>query len=151
VEVNIETGEVRVLRIVGQHDVGRVINPLTTTSQMEGGVLQGMGLALMEDRLVDPPTGRVVTPNLEDYKIPTALDLPDIDVTPVDIIDPLSNNLGVKGVGEPPIIPPAPAIANAIYNATGLRIRDLPITPKAILDALREATPLASVNKEAAQ
>jgi CO/xanthine dehydrogenase Mo-binding subunit len=93
----------------------------------------------MESRIVDGPTGHVLNVNLEDYKIPTALDVPEIDVTAVDMVDPACNNLGAKGLGEPPIIPSAPAIANAIYNATGLRIRALPISPKMILDALREA------------
>jgi xanthine dehydrogenase YagR molybdenum-binding subunit len=139
VEVDMETGQVRLLRVTGQHDIGRVLNPLTATSQCEGGVIQGAGLAIMESRIVDGPTGHVLNVNLEDYKIPTALDVPEIDVTAVDMVDPACNNLGAKGLGEPPIIPSAPAIANAIYNATGLRIRALPISPKMILDALREA------------
>jgi xanthine dehydrogenase YagR molybdenum-binding subunit len=139
VEVDMETGQVRLLRITGQHDVGRVLNPLTASSQFEGGVIQGAGLAIMESRIVDGPTGYVLNANLEGYKIPTALDVPRIDVTAVDMVDPICNNLGAKGLGEPPIIPSAPAIANAIYNASGLRIRTLPITPKAFLDAFQDA------------
>jgi xanthine dehydrogenase YagR molybdenum-binding subunit len=139
VEVDMETGQVRLLRLTGRHDIGRVLNPLTATSQFEGGAIQGTGLAIMEGRVVDEATGHVLNANLEDYRIPTASDVPEMDLAAVDAVDPLSNNLGAKGAGEPPIIPSAPAIANAIYNATGLRIRTLPITPKAILDAVREA------------
>ncbi len=136
VEVDMDTGQLRVLQIVGKHDVGRALNPLTLSSQFEGGVLQAIGFATMEARLVDTPTGMVLNANLEDYKLPTVLDTPQIDVTAVDLADPVCNSLGAKGAGEPPIIPSAAAIANAVYHATGLRIRTLPLTPQVILEAI---------------
>lgn len=136
VTVDTETGEVRVERIVAVHDSGRVINPLTLSSQIEGGIIQGLGYALFEQRVVDRNTGVVLTDNLEGYKVPTALDIPEIVLEMVDRPDPRANNLGAKGVGEPPIIPTAAAIANAVANALGVRIYELPITRERILKAL---------------
>ncbi len=136
VTVDTETGEVRVERIVAVHDSGRVINPLTLSSQIEGGIIQGLGYALFEQRVVDRNTGIVVNDNLENYKLPTALDIPEIVFEMVDRPDPRANNLGAKGVGEPPIIPTAAAIANAVANALGVRIYELPLTREKILKAL---------------
>lgn len=136
VTVDTETGEVRVERIVAVHDSGRVINPLTLSSQIEGGIIQGLGYALFEQRVVDRNTGVVLTDNLESYKVPTALDIPEIVFEMIDRPDPRANNLGAKGVGEPPIIPTAAAIANAVANALGVRIYELPITRERILKAL---------------
>ncbi|OGP72250.1 MAG: hypothetical protein A2W09_05735 [Deltaproteobacteria bacterium RBG_16_50_11] len=136
VEVDPETGEVRVLKMVAVHDSGRVINPLTISSQIEGGVLQGLGFGLMEQRVVDQATGVVMSDDLENYKIPTLPDAPDIVTEMVDRPDLHVNNIGSKGVGEPPIIPSAPAIANAIANAMGARIKELPITKDKILKTL---------------
>jgi xanthine dehydrogenase YagR molybdenum-binding subunit len=138
VEVDIETGEIRVLNVAAVHEFGRVINPLTLSSQIEGGVIQGLGFGLLEKRTMDRNTGRSVNPNLEDYKIPTALDVPDIDWQAAGPADPIATNIGAKGAGEPPIIPPAAAIANAVFDAVGVRIYDLPITPARILEAIRE-------------
>ncbi len=137
VEVDIETGEIRVLNVAAVHEFGRVINPLTLSSQIEGGVIQGLGFGLLEKRTMDRNTGRSVNPNLEDYKIPTALDVPDIDWQAAGPADPIATNIGAKGAGEPPIIPPAAAIANAVFDAVGVRIYDLPITPARILEAIR--------------
>jgi CO/xanthine dehydrogenase Mo-binding subunit len=137
VEVDTESGEVKVLDIVTAHEFGRVINPLTLSSQIEGGVIQGLGFGLFEGRIMDRNTGKSVNPNLEDYKIPTALDIPNIDSNSIGPADPIATNIGAKGAGEPPIIPPAAAIANAVYDAIGIRIYDLPITPAKILDAIR--------------
>ena len=137
VEVDTETGKVRVLRVVGGHDVGLVINPMGAISQCDGGVIQATGYAISEGRIIDGPTGYVVNPNMLDYKMLTMLDIPAIDVQPVKTADPVSNNLGSKGLGEPPIIPTAAAIANAVYDAIGVRIRTLPLTPKTILEALQ--------------
>jgi xanthine dehydrogenase YagR molybdenum-binding subunit len=134
--VDTETGEVKVERIVAVHDSGRVINPLTLSSQIEGGIIQGLGYALYEQRVVDRVTGVVVNDNLENYKIPTALDVPEIIHEMVDRPDLRANNLGVKGVGEPPIIPTAAAIANAVADALGVRIYELPITRERVLKAL---------------
>jgi xanthine dehydrogenase YagR molybdenum-binding subunit len=136
VEVDIGTGEIRVLRLVAVHESGRVINPLTIGSQIEGGVIQGLGFALMEGRVIDRQRGTVLNANLEDYKLPTMLDILDITHEMIDQADPYANNLGAKGVGEPPIVPTAAAIANAVYNAIGVRIAELPITRAKILNAL---------------
>lgn len=137
VEVDTATGEVKVLNMTAVHEFGRVINPLTLSSQIEGGVIQGLGFGLFEGRTMDRNTGRSVNPNLEDYKIPTALDVPEIHWQAAGPADPIATNIGAKGAGEPPIIPPAAAIANAVFHAVGVRIYDLPITPARILDALR--------------
>jgi CO/xanthine dehydrogenase Mo-binding subunit len=138
VEVDIETGEVKIEKIVAVHESGRVINPLLISSQIEGGVLQGLGFGLMEERFVDRNTGVVVNDDLENYKVPTQMDLPEIVTEMIDRPDIQANNLGSKGIGEPPIIPTAPAIANAIADALGIRIRELPITREKILEALTE-------------
>jgi xanthine dehydrogenase YagR molybdenum-binding subunit len=136
VAVDLETGRVRVLRVVAVHDVGRVLNPKGLASQFYGGILQGIGLALMEDRVVDERTGLVVNANLQDYKVPTMADCPEMIVCAVDIPDTAANHIGSKGAGEPPIIPTPAAIANAIYDAVGVRVRSLPVTPRRLLDAL---------------
>jgi CO/xanthine dehydrogenase Mo-binding subunit len=133
VAVDVETGEITVERIVAVHDIGRVIAPLQARSQVEGGVLQGLGFALMEERVIDPTTGTVVNANLEDYKLPTHADCPEIVVEFVDRPDPHASTLGLKGLGEPPIVPTAPAIANAVYHATGVRVRTSPITRRRFL------------------
>jgi xanthine dehydrogenase YagR molybdenum-binding subunit len=137
VAVDTTTGRVRVERVVSVHDVGRIINPMTAESQVFGGVIQGIGFATMERQVRDGPTGRVLNANLEEYKVPTALDVPEIVVRFVDEPDPAANDLGAKGLGEPPIIGVAAAIANAVADATGVRIRELPITPARMLEAWR--------------
>ena len=139
VAVDVETGEVRVDKIVAIHDVGRVINKLGASSQVEGGIIQGVGHTLSEERIVDPSTGSILTRTLDAYKVPTIADVPEIVTELVDIPDPHLTNLGAKGLGEPPIIPTAAAIANAIRDATGADIRSLPISREEMLRALREA------------
>jgi xanthine dehydrogenase YagR molybdenum-binding subunit len=136
VEVDTETGEVTVLKIAACHDVGRVINPLQYTSQIHGGVIQGLGFAVSEDHVTDPETGSVLDVGFDTYAVPRGSMIPEIDALAVNIPDPVANNLGVKGVGEPPIIPTAAAIANAVANAIGVRITDLPITPMKVLRAI---------------
>ena len=136
VEVDTRTGEVFVEHIVAVHDIGRVINPLTATSQVEGGVAQALGFVLFEERVLDRPTGRVVNGNLESYKIPTVRDVPKITVRFIDRADVRANSIGAKGLGEPPIIPTAGAVANAVANAIGVRVRTAPITRQRVLDAL---------------
>lgn len=135
--VDIETGEIRVERVVASHDSGRILNPLTVSSQIEGGVLQGMGFGLMETRVLDA-SGATLNASLEGYHIPTIADAPKIETHMIDRADLLANNLGVKGAGEPPIIPTAAAIANAIYDAIGVRFYDAPITRDKVLDALEQ-------------
>jgi CO/xanthine dehydrogenase Mo-binding subunit len=139
VAVDVETGEVRVERIAAIHDVGRVINPLGAQSQVEGGIIQGVGHTLSEERLVDPASGRVLTQTLDAYKLPTIADVPEMVVELLDIPDEHLTNLGSKGLGEPPIVPTAAAIVNAIRDATGADVRSLPVTREEMLRALAEA------------
>jgi CO/xanthine dehydrogenase Mo-binding subunit len=139
VAVDVETGEVVVEHIYAVHDVGRVINPLGARSQIEGGIIQAMGHTFSEARLDDPRTGTVLTRTLDAYKLPTIADVPEIVCELVDKPDAHLTNLGSKGLGEPPIIPTAAAIANAIRDATGAEVTSLPITREEILQALREA------------
>jgi CO/xanthine dehydrogenase Mo-binding subunit len=139
VAVDVETGEVRVERIAAIHDVGRVINPLGASSQVEGGIIQGLGHTLSEERLLDPRTGAVLTPTLDAYKLPTIADVPEIVTELIDVPDEHLTNLGSKGLGEPPIVPTSAAIANAIRDATGADVRSLPITREEMLRALRDA------------
>ncbi len=137
VDVNVQTGQVRVRKIVAAHDIGRVINPMTATSQVYGGVLMALGFSTTEQRVLDGPTGLQLTANLEDYKVPVIGDVPEIEVLFVDQPDPEANSVGSKGLGEPPIIPAPAAIANAVADAIGVRIADLPITPDKVLRVLR--------------
>ena len=139
VAVDVGTGEVVVEKIVAIHDVGRVINPLGARSQVEGGVIQALGHTFSEARLDDPHTGTVLTKTLDAYKLPTIADVPEIVCEFVDEPDEQLTNLGSKGLGEPPIVPTAAAIANAIRDATGADVTSLPITREEILRALREA------------
>jgi CO/xanthine dehydrogenase Mo-binding subunit len=139
VAVDVETGEVRVERVAAIHDVGRIVNPLGASSQVEGGVIQGIGHTLSEERLLDPETGRVLTTSLDAYRMPTIADVPEIVCEFVDKPDEHLTNLGSKGLGEPPIVPIAAAIANAIRDATGAEVHELPITREEMLRALREA------------
>ncbi len=134
VEVDLETGQVKVLKIVAAHDVGRVINPMTLEGQVEGGVAQGVGYALLEN--IQLKEGAVQNPNFADYKMLTPLDVPEIEKVFVETIDP-EGPFGAKGVGEMPMVPTAAAIANAVYDAIGVRIRSLPITPEKVLEALK--------------
>jgi CO/xanthine dehydrogenase Mo-binding subunit len=139
VAVDVETGEVRVERVAAIHDVGRIVNPLGARSQVEGGIIQAVGYALTEQRLDDPATGIPLTRTLDAYKVPTIADVPEIVADFIDVPDEHLTNLGSKGLGEPPIIPTAAAIANAIRDATGADVHSLPITREEMLRALREA------------
>ena len=127
VAVNAITGEIRVRRLLGSFDCGRILNPKTATSQFRGGIIMGLGLALMEETQFDPRTGRVMNPSLAEYHVPVHLDVPEIDVIWTNEPDPHAP-LGAHGIGEIGITGVAAAIANAIYNAAGKRVRDLPIT-----------------------
>jgi CO/xanthine dehydrogenase Mo-binding subunit len=137
VEVDVETGEVTVVRVVASHDCGRIINPTTVDSQVVGGIIQAIGFALTEERVVDARSGVVLNANLEEYKVPTVADVPEIRHVQVDLADPEANPTGAKGIGEPPLVPTAPAIANAVFDAVGVRIRQGPITRQKLLEALR--------------
>jgi len=138
VAVDVATGEVRVERVAAIHDVGRIVNPLGASSQVEGGIIQGIGHTLSEERLLDPETGRVLTTSLDAYRMPTIADVPEILCDFVDVPDEHLTNLGSKGLGEPPIVPIAAAIANAIRDATGADVHELPISREEMLRALRE-------------
>ena len=137
VAVNTETGRVTVDRLVTVIDCGTPINPMAVEGQLEGAIQQGIGLALTENYLINKETGVVETTNFDSYKVPTALDMPKIDIHIVDKPDP-KGPFGAKGVGESGTVGVAPAIANAIYNAVGVRMRALPITPERVLAALAE-------------
>jgi xanthine dehydrogenase YagR molybdenum-binding subunit len=138
VEVDVETGEVTVLRVVASHDCGRIINPRMVESQVIGAVTQGLGFALTEERVVDSHSGVVLNANLEEYKVPTVMDVPSIVHVPVDLPDPEANHTGAKGIGEPPLVPTAPAIANAVFDAIGVRLRHAPLSRHRLLEALAE-------------
>jgi xanthine dehydrogenase YagR molybdenum-binding subunit len=139
VAVDVETGEVWVDRIAAIHDVGRVINPLGARSQVEGGIIQGIGHTLSEHRIHDPGTGQILTTGLDAYKLPTIADVPEIFCELIDEPDEHLTNLGSKGLGEPPIVPTAAAIANAIRDATGAEVHELPISREEMLRALEAA------------
>ncbi len=138
VEVNVRTGEVRVTRLLGAHDSGRVMNELTYENQVFGGMTMGLGFALTERRVLDArQTGKMVNANWHDYKLPTAADAPVAQTClAIDPHDTECNSTGAKGLGEPATIPTAAAIANAVYHATGVRVSDTPISPMRMLRLL---------------
>jgi xanthine dehydrogenase YagR molybdenum-binding subunit len=128
-----ELARLRVTRFTGVYDCGRILNPKTARSQMLGGIIMGLGMALMEETLRDPRSGAIVTNNLADYHVPVNADVPPIDIAFVDHPDLTFNGLGVRGVGEIGITGVAAAVANAVYHASGRRIRDLPIVPERLM------------------
>lgn len=142
VEVDTETGEVKVIKIVVAVDIGIAINPMAVEGQLEGAALQGIGYALTEDFVVDADSGVTITDNFVTYKIPSAADLPEIEVILIEHPS-ASGPFGAKGVGELGLIAVAPAIANAIYDATRVRITELPITPEKILKAMQATKAVA--------
>ena len=135
VHVDRETGQVRILRYIAAHDVGKAINPMMLEGQIYGGGLMGIGYALGETMVYDK--GHLKNGNFLDYKVLTAMDVPPVEAVIVET-DEQDGPFGAKGIGEPGLVPTAPALANAIYDAVGVRIKDLPITPEKILRALRE-------------
>jgi CO/xanthine dehydrogenase Mo-binding subunit len=134
VEVDPDTGKVTLLRYTIVQDVGKAINPLQVEGQLEGGTTQGIGWALYEGYDYDE-RGQMTNPTLLDYKLPTALDVPSFETVLVEVPYP-DHPFGARGVGEMPIVPPPAAIANAIYAATGHRVRDLPMSPARILESM---------------
>jgi xanthine dehydrogenase YagR molybdenum-binding subunit len=135
VAVDPDVGTIRVRRIVGAYAIGRVVNPLLASSQCTGGMIGGIGMALMERTVLDPRDGRPVNAHMADYLMPVNLDIPKLEAHFVDEIDPYVNPLGVKGLGEIALVGTAPAIANAVFHATGKRIRTLPIQIENVLSA----------------
>jgi len=136
VEVERDTGQVRLLRYLAVQDCGIAINPVAADGQVQGGAAQGIGMALSESLRYDKE-GRPVTAGFLDYKIPSALDLPEIETVLVEK-PAVDGPFGAKGIGEPPVVPPPATLANAIFHAVGVRITSLPITPEKIRAALRE-------------
>jgi xanthine dehydrogenase YagR molybdenum-binding subunit len=131
VEVNTRSGEVTVLRFLGAHESGRVMDRLTFDNQVYGGITMGIGFGTTEFRVLDAKqTGKLVNRNWHDYKLPTALDVPAEKISmPVEMVDARANSTGSKGLGEPVTIPTAAAVANAVYHATGIRVYDTPLNP----------------------
>jgi CO/xanthine dehydrogenase Mo-binding subunit len=137
VEVDVETGRVRVLQITSAHDSGRIINPTLAESQLEGGIIMGLGYALFEERVLDARLGLPLNPTTHDYKIPTFADIPAIDAFFVRGADVVANHTGARGIAEAPIIPTAPAIANAVADALQAEVNEIPLTPWRVLKAIR--------------
>lgn len=135
VSVDPDVGTIRVRRLVGAYGIGRVVNPLLATSQCTGGMIGGMGMALMERTVLDARDGRPVNAHMADYLMPVNLDTPKLEALFVDEVDPHVNPLGVKGLGEIALVGMAPAIANAVFHATGKRVRTLPIKIEDVLTA----------------
>jgi xanthine dehydrogenase YagR molybdenum-binding subunit len=133
VKIDEDLAEVRVTRVVSAFAAGKILNAKTARSQFIGGIVWGIGMALTENTVRDARSGRVVTRDLADYHVPVNLDVPEIDIISVDEDDPHVNEIGAKGIGEIGITGLAAAIANAVYHATGRRVRDLPITPDKLL------------------
>jgi xanthine dehydrogenase YagR molybdenum-binding subunit len=133
VRVHPQTGVVRVKRVVTVADSGKIVSPKTAASQMIGGVTGGIGMALMEEAVMDHRYGRFVNNNLADYHVPVHADVPHIETIFIDKPDPVINPMGSKGMGEIALIGFAASVANAVYHATGKRVRDLPITPDKLL------------------
>ncbi len=144
VEVDPDLGDIKILRIVAAHDVGRALNPINVLGQIEGGVVMGLSAALYEQMIFR--NGIVLNSNFADFKIPTAVDCPEI--IPIVIENPYKEGpYGAKGMGESPVISTAPAIANAIYNAVGIMIHDLPITAEKIAAKLEQKSLLSRIDK----
>jgi xanthine dehydrogenase YagR molybdenum-binding subunit len=137
VAVDVETGVVRVERVVAVHDAGRIVDPLTARNQVNGGVIQGISYALFEERRLDRATGDMVNPTHDTYAIAGMADCPEIDVVFLPMANGI-NNVGMMGLGEPATVPTAAAVANAVFNAIGVRVRTLPMTPARVLAALAE-------------
>ncbi|MFC1869077.1 xanthine dehydrogenase family protein molybdopterin-binding subunit, partial [Thermodesulfobacteriota bacterium] len=137
IAVDRDTGVVKVLKMVLVNDSGRSINPMVVEGQMEGGTAQGLGYALWEDPVMDISSGRMLSDDFDTYKIATTLDMPELDLVLLEHPDP-TGPFGAKGVGEPGCVAQAASIANAIYDAAGIRIWDLPITPEKIFKALSD-------------
>jgi xanthine dehydrogenase YagR molybdenum-binding subunit len=133
VRVHADTGEIRVPRMLGVFAVGQIINPLTARSQLIGGMTMGLSMALHEESVVDPRFGHVVNHDFANYHIAANADVKDIEAVWIDEFDPHYNPMGAKGVGEIGIVGAPAAIANAVHHATGIRVRDLPITPDKLL------------------
>lgn len=134
VEVDVPLGKVEVKRIINVHDCGILINPQLAAGQVHGGISMGLGYALSEQMLFDPKTGETLNANLLDYKLMTTMDTPDLQADFVELNDP-TGPFGNKSLGEPPALPPAPAIRNAVLHATGVALQQIPMTPQVLVEA----------------
>jgi xanthine dehydrogenase molybdenum-binding subunit len=137
-DVDIPMCRVKINEIYNVHDCGVVINPLTAEGQVHGGMAMGIGAALFEALMIDPDSGRIYNNNMLDYKVPTIMDIPDLTADFVETYEP-THPYGSKSLGEPPVLSPAPAIRNAILDATGVAINELPINPKTLFKHFRAA------------
>ena len=133
VRVDPDFGTVRLARMVSAFAAGRIVNARTARSQFLGGTVWGVSMALHEEGRIDARTGRYMNANLENYLVPVNADIPEIDIILVDEQDPYVNPLGIKGIGEIGNVGSAAAVANAVYHATGVRVRELPISPEKLL------------------
>ena len=138
VEIDPETGKATVLRYTTLQDAGKAIHPSYVEGQMQGGAVQGIGWAFNEEYVFDDD-GRMLNPTFLDYRMPTMLDVPMIDTIIVEVPNP-QHPFGVRGAGETPIVPPPPALANAVYRAIGVRMRELPMSPPRVCQAIQEKT-----------
>ena len=136
VEVDVETGKITILRYTAAQDVGKAIHPSFVEGQIQGGVVQGIGWALNEEYYLNDD-GHMMNASFLDYRMPISLDLPMIDTVIVEVANP-NHPYGVRGVGEVPICPPMAAIANAVYDAIGVRVNELPMKPGTVLNAILE-------------
>ena len=136
IEVDLALGRIKILDMINVHDSGVLINPQLAKAQVHGGMSMGLGYALSEQLLFDAK-GKPLNPNLLDYKLPTSMDTPDLAVDFVETVDP-SGPYGNKSLGEPPAIPVAPAIRNALLQATGIAFNSLPITPHKMIEKFKE-------------
>ncbi|WP_455393302.1 xanthine dehydrogenase family protein molybdopterin-binding subunit, partial [[Eubacterium] cellulosolvens] len=134
VEVDLETGQIKVLKMVAAHDVGRALNPMLLEGQLEGGISMGIGYALLEKLVLEK--GKLLNPNFLDYKMPTVMDMPVIEIDMIETDDP-AGPFGAKGIAEAGVIPTPTAIANAVADALGFHIFELPMQPEAVLNAIK--------------
>jgi xanthine dehydrogenase molybdenum-binding subunit len=130
--------KVKINEIYNVHDCGVVINPLNAEGQVHGGMAMGIGGGLFEALMIDPDSGRIYNNNMLDYKVPTIMDIPDLGVAFVETREP-THPYGSKSLGEPPVLSPAPAIRNAILDATGVAVNELPLNPKTLFRYFKEA------------
>jgi xanthine dehydrogenase molybdenum-binding subunit len=150
VKVDTQTGQIEVLDVVPVHEIGRVIHPVAAAGQIEGGIQQGIGHTLTENYAIDLKDGHSLNPGFVDYKMPLSMDMPAIRTIILETAPSTGGPFGAKGVGEDPIIAIGPAIANAVYDAIGVRFRHYPITPEQVLEALRDKTNMTGRGERAA-
>src|SRR5581483_10687182 len=138
VKVDIKTGQIEVVKVVPVHEIGRIIHPVAAAGQIEGGIQQGIGHTLTEEYVIDPATGRSLNPSFVDYKMPLSMDMPPIETIILETAPSSGGPFGAKGLAEDPIIAIGPDIANAVYDAIGIRFHHYPILPEQVLQALQE-------------